>query len=194
MKKIIMVSLLAMNTLPLITAPYKSTKDALQDISVTYEKILESKNIYSMSHLLESLKSLGARLNTHIMGKQGVILGKKKAGVKLAQKIEFDNIFNIWDEMIYNTAVPSYAAVPNLINALQTLRFDRNDQKARDLLERWIDLGKDASVGSWENMLTYVEKIRSDTILDSKKKLCDIIDSYIEYNIKLIQKAFRDLK
>jgi hypothetical protein len=140
-----------------------------------------------MSHLIESLNNLGTRLNTHIMGKQGIMLGKKKEGVKLTVKIELDNIFNIWDEMVY-------PAAQNLTNALQTLRFDRTNQKAYDLLERWVDLGKDKSLGSWENMLTYVEKIRSETILDSKKKLCDIINSYIEYNIKLIQKAFRDLK
>jgi hypothetical protein len=182
MKKIIMMTLLAMSTLPLITAPYKSTKDALQDISDTYETILESNNIYTMSRLLESLKNLGARLNTHIMGKQGVILGKKKEGIKAKQQIELDNIFNIWDEMIYKEAMK------NLTNVLQTLRFDRNDKKSRELLETWIDQH------TWKNFITYVEKIRNDTILDSKKKLCDIIISYLEYNNKLIQKAFRNLK
>src|SRR5262249_39916741 len=91
---------------PLTATPYKSTQDAIQDIKNTYETIVKSDdNIYKMPRILDSLRTLGTRLNTHIMEKQGVILGRKveSGGLKLRQKIELDNIFNLWggDEMIY---------------------------------------------------------------------------------------------
>lgn len=165
---------------PLIAAPYKSTQDAIQDIKDTYETILKSDNIYKMPRLLDSLRNLSNRLNTHIMGKQGIVLGKKAEGIKLKQKIEVDNIFNIWDDMVY-------PAANNLINAIQTLRLNPSDQKARDLLETWREMN------NWQGMIPYVKKIQADTILDSKKKIGNIIIEFIEWNIKLINKAWNDL-
>ena len=165
----------------LYASPYKSTENMRTNINDTYAFILENDTIYKVPHMLESLRNLGTGLNTHVMGKQGILLGKKEAKSEYKKKIVLDNIFNLWDEHIYPT-------FQTLVNTIQTLRLSPNDENARDMLERWRDSG------SWKTMAGYVATVKANTIVGDKKKLADLITLFIEKNIALINRAWVDLK
>jgi len=177
--RFIVYGIAACMTFSICVGAYKSTQDVRTDIENTYMPILQSKNIYTMSLLLDSLRSLGNRLNAYVMGKQGIAMGKKEPKSEYKKAIVLDNIFNLWEDHIF-------ATFQKLVDTIQTLRLSPNDQNARDMLERWGE-------GSWKNIRDYVEKVKKNTILDSKKKLADIIMLFIDQNIKLINKASMDL-
>ncbi len=157
-------------------AQYKSTQEVKNDIINTYDTLFQKESVYNASYA--PLRTLVSNLDQYIMGKQGVVIGKKSSGPgKLAsQKIHgLGNIFNVWHDNIV-------VIVNAQIDTIQKLRVSPNDTQARDALESWKDT-------SWPLMKSSVEKIRAETILDSKKKLADIVLLFIDKNITLLGKA-----
>ena len=166
MKKLLLLSAFA-NTLFLAAAPYKSTQDVINDIFETYNALLPDVGNVSKRNMATALKNLGNRVDAHIMSKQSLLIGKTTAltSNEYWKLCNYDvykckNVFDIWHRI--------FGLFTELVNALQ-----------KDLPIGTID-------APLHDIFVALTEIRKETILDSKKKLIDIMIFFNEHTIEFI--------
>lgn len=179
-----MVIVVGMATSIAAQTGFKSTQEAMDAIFNTYNTLLQTPNLYDKSVSFNELVQLGDRLNAHIMKKQGLLLGSKtKRNDPLRSfKDSYNNIFDLWEDQIFR-------ALTDLVNALKIIRATKAKDAAASTLINNLHTNN-ALIG----MIEYAKTIRSNTLLNDKKKIADIIIFLTEQNKELVAKAVTDLK
>jgi hypothetical protein len=169
MKKIIIIIAATTSIIHAATG-FKSTQDAKSAIASTYNTLLQAPNIFDKSVSFKELVELGDKLNAHIMGKQGVLLGSKS---KKRPDVEH-NIFDLWDH--------TFDRFTHLINTLKEERLTGNKHG-----KGFEGLGW--QLMAFERIIRLAKNIYQESILSDKKKLSDIIIFFAEHAMELIKKA-----
>jgi hypothetical protein len=165
---------------------FKSTQDAMNAIANTYNTLLQAPNIFDKNISFKELVELGDKLNAHIMGKQGILLGSKSNLKSMFRKSSMGepekNIFDLWNVMAFDLFT-------KIVNALKIVKGTQSaDNKAGNLLKIW------QTNGVLETVVTHARNIFNDAQLEGKKKLADIIIFFMEHNKELINKAVKDFE
>ena len=182
MKNYIILTLAVAGTLS-AGSGFKSTQDAMTAIFNTYNSLLQAPNIYDQKISFNELVQLGDKLNSHIMGKQGVLGStSKRKGVGQRKFGEYDNVFDLWE-------VNTFPFFTDIVNAIKTVRVTKSAQN-----KSGNELGIWQTNSAIEAIIDRAKKIRSDALLGDKKKLADIIIFFMEQNRELINKAVQDFK
>lgn len=200
MKKIITITLITLATATHAAPGFKSTQDAMNAIFNAFNPLLQTPNIFDQKVSFGELAELGAQLNTHIMKKQGILVGSKSKRDRFRflqgdcdvpnntihfKDINFKrctNLFDFWDLYVY----PQFTQLINrIMNYTKVARITGSADKYPFYEEINIFDGL---------LLPHIKKIRDDSILADKKKVADIMIFFIEHIIELINKAVEDIK
>ena len=168
MKKLMIIVACATATTA-FTASYDET---MYDINNTYAAILqifENAKSVDKRTIAVSLRQLRNRVNTYIMSKKGILIGKPSAEESFDYKnCEHDkekckNLFDLWNAQISQ----------HFTSVTKLLEQNSNPNAKRDFLA---------------TDLTTLTAAAKDAFLPDKKKIIDIMISFVESTLDFIDK------